>query len=77
MHVLIFLPRGERVGDEMRRMSSGSRRRVALVGLAVGALFQVVKVSFPGRHPSLFHAPFNMLGSLAGAFFAARVHTTP
>ncbi len=66
-HTLFFVPFGALLWLRTRRKGAGTLLKIALAGLVLGALFQLAKVSFPGRHPSLFHAPFNMLGSIVGA----------
>lgn len=67
LHILFFMPFGALLW--LRKRSSSTRRivKIALAGLLLGAAYQVAKVTFAGRHPSLFHAPFDMLGSVLGA----------
>ena len=72
-HVLFFVPFGALLWLRRRRTGFATLLKIALAGLILGAIFQLVKVSFPGRHPSLFHAPFNMIGSVMGALLCQRV----
>ncbi|MFT6109192.1 MAG: VanZ family protein, partial [Planctomycetota bacterium] len=82
LHVLLFAPFGVLLWLRKRRPGLGPVLRIVLLGLAVGTAFQIIKIGFPGRHPSLYHAPFNALGTLLGAYLAARLtrasaRTTP
>ncbi|MFT6832739.1 MAG: hypothetical protein ACJAZN_002917 [Planctomycetota bacterium] len=82
LHVLLFAPFGALLWLRKRRPGLGPVLRIVLLGLAVGTAFQIIKIGFPGRHPSLYHAPFNALGTLLGAYLAARLtrasaRTTP
>ncbi|MEM8714097.1 MAG: hypothetical protein AAGG01_24395, partial [Planctomycetota bacterium] len=74
LHMLLFAGLGALLWTEKRK--GGARRLVliALAGLFLGAAFQLLKVAFPGRHPSLYHAPFNMMGAWAGALVASWLH---
>lgn len=72
-HTLFFIPFGALLWLRTRRKGAGTLLKIALAGLVLGTLFQLAKVSFPGRHPSLFHAPFNMLGSMIGALLCPGV----
>ena len=72
-HTLFFLPFGALLWLRKRRTSAGVLIKIAVAGLVLGTLFQLAKVSFPGRHPSLYHAPFNMIGSAIGAIVASRL----
>jgi xanthosine utilization system XapX-like protein len=65
-HTLFFMPFGALLWLRKRRSGVATLLKIALAGLLLGAIFQLIKVAFPGRHPSLFHAPFNMVGSVAG-----------
>ncbi len=72
-HTLFFMPFGALLWLRTRRKGAATLLKIGLAGLVLGALFQLIKVSFPGRHPSLFHAPFNMIGSIVGALICPRI----
>lgn len=72
-HLLLFVPLGALLCLAWRRFNTGMLGRAALLGLGIGAAFQLIKVCFPGRHPSLIHAPFNAIGSALGVWLASRL----
>ncbi|WP_145202627.1 hypothetical protein [Planctomycetes bacterium Poly30] len=73
LHTLIFVVFGVLLSLGQRRFRAGGVLRAALLALVLGTLFQLAKVCFPGRHPSLMHVPFNALGAALGAWLASRV----
>ncbi len=71
-HLLLFIPFGVLMWLRRRSHQAEAFIRIGLAALFIGLIFQCTKVAFPGRHPSLFHGPFNLAGALIGALWIQR-----
>ena len=73
VHLFVFLPFGFLLWLKRRsdRRTTGYVVRIALWAAFIGLVFQLAKVAFPDRHPSLLHVVFNSFGAACGAVAAA------
>ncbi len=69
IHMAVFVPLGALMWLGRKRRGRGlpAVMKVATVAALFGALVQVGKLAFEGRHPSLYHALPNGLGAMIGA----------
>jgi len=70
IHLSVFVPLGLLMWLGRRRRGRSGVWRVVLAAALFGALVQVGKLCFEGRHPSLYHAIPNGVGALIGALWA-------